>query len=533
MTEYDVIIVGGGITGAATARDCAMRGMKTLLIERNDIATGATGRNHGLLHSGARYAVKDAESARECIKENRILRSIASHCIDPTGGLFITLPEDEPAGYGLDYQEKFIEACAKAGIDARRISPAKALGLEPSVNPSLIGAVEVPDASIDPFRLCSDNILDARMRGADVLLYTAFQDFIMEDGCVRGVKVIDKRSGTEYGFRAAVTVNAGGIWGQAIAARAGIHLNMYPAKGSLLIFGHRVNGMVINRCRKSADGDILVPGDIVCVLGTTSTRIPIEECDNIRVNPHEVSLLLREGTALCPALSSTRIIRAYSGVRPLVAADDDLTGRSISRGIVCLDHETRDGIGGLVTITGGKLMTGRLMAEIVTDTICRKLGISKGCETASTPLPGSGKSERKYWRGASLGEKAAGFRQGTRALSIDFQSEEDRQLICECENVTLGEIKYAVRELGVSSLEDLRRRTRVGMGTCQGTFCIHKAAEALAKALGEPDSAAELAAGYLRERWKGMIPVGWGDTLREMEFMQRVYKKGLPYTYEI
>ena len=90
--EYDVIIVGGGITGAGTARDCAMRGLKVLLIERHDIATGATGRNHGLLHSGARYAVTDQESANECIRENMILRRIASHCVDETDGFFITLP---------------------------------------------------------------------------------------------------------------------------------------------------------------------------------------------------------------------------------------------------------------------------------------------------------------------------------------------------------------------------------------------------------------------------------------------------------
>ena len=93
--EFDVIIIGGGITGAGTQRDCAMRGLRTLLVERSDIATGATGRNHGLLHSGARYAVNDAESAEECIRENRILRQIAAHCIDGTDGLFITLPEDD------------------------------------------------------------------------------------------------------------------------------------------------------------------------------------------------------------------------------------------------------------------------------------------------------------------------------------------------------------------------------------------------------------------------------------------------------
>ena len=87
---YDVIIIGGGATGAGTARDCSLRGLKVLLLERSDISTGATGRNHGLLHSGARYAVTDHESAVECIRENMTLRKIASHCVEQTDGLFIT-----------------------------------------------------------------------------------------------------------------------------------------------------------------------------------------------------------------------------------------------------------------------------------------------------------------------------------------------------------------------------------------------------------------------------------------------------------
>ena len=95
--HYDVIVIGGGATGAGTARDCAKRGLSVLLIERFDFTAGATGRNHGLLHSGARYAVTDHESASECIKENMILRKIAAHCVEETGGLFPTLAEDDLA----------------------------------------------------------------------------------------------------------------------------------------------------------------------------------------------------------------------------------------------------------------------------------------------------------------------------------------------------------------------------------------------------------------------------------------------------
>ena len=530
--EYDVIIIGGGITGVGTARDCALRGLRTLLVERSDIATGASGRNHGLLHSGSRYAVKDSESAEECIRENKILRRIAADCVEDTKGLFITLPEDAECGFGLDYQQQFIQANLKAGIDVKAISPQEALKMEPSVNPSLIGAVVVPDGSVDPFRLCSANMLDAIRHGADVLLYTEFLDFVREGDTILGVKVLDKRTGQKKEYRAAVTVNAAGIWGHMVAAKAGVTINMYPAKGALLVFGHRVNNVVINRCRKSADGDILVPGDAVTVIGTTSTKVPFEECDNMQVTRQEVELLLREGCALCPSLASTRILRAYAGVRPLVASDDDPTGRSISRGIVCLDHQQRDSLKGFVSITGGKLMTYRLMAEQATDAVCRLLGVSVPCTTHTTPLAGSSQGDgeavsKKMWSTPSMCQKAAAGRQGDMTAQIDWSSEENREMVCECEHVSYGEIKYAVDNLGVRTLKDLRRRTRVGMGTCQGTYCMRKAASALAKALGDPGLAASLMEEYLDERWKGMRPVGWGDTLREMELMQKVYKEGI------
>ena len=503
---YDVIIIGGGITGLGTARDCAMRGLKVLLVERHDIASGASGRNHGLLHSGARYAVKDGESAKECISENRILKKIAPHCIENNGGLFITLPEDNETGYGISYQRTFIEACKAAGIEAKVIDPKEALLLEPSVNPSLIGAIKVPDASVDPFKLCAANMLDALQRGATILPYTEVTGIIREGATVVGIRTRNSLNGDTAEYRAPVTVNAAGIWGAKMASMAGVSVNMYPAKGALLVFAHRVNNVVINRCRKSADGDILVPGDTVTVIGTTSTKVPFEECDNMKVTSDEVRILLHEGCNLCPSLATTRILRAYAGVRPLVADDEDPTGRSISRGIVCLDHETRDGLKGFVTITGGKMMTYRLMAEKATDMVCRKLGIRRKCATATTMLADP--------------------------LLPRHNSDSAQHLVCECEKVTFEDIKWAVEHLGVHNLEDLRRRTRIGMGTCQGTYCIYKAARALAEAKGHPEETGNLIKEFLNERWKGMSGVGWGDTLREMEFMQKVYKVGKPSTFE-
>ena len=227
--EYDVIIIGGGATGAGVARDCALRGLRVILLERHDIATGATGRNHGLLHSGARYAVTDEESARECISENQILRRIARHCIEPTGGLFITLPEDD-----LSWQQQFIAACTRAGIDAKALAPDEARRIEPCVNPALIGAVQVPDGTIDPFRLTAANMLDAREHGAVILTGHEVCGLVRTGDRVSGVQIRHPSTHVVQTLHAPVVVNAAGIWGQRIAEYADLSIRMFPAKGALL-----------------------------------------------------------------------------------------------------------------------------------------------------------------------------------------------------------------------------------------------------------------------------------------------------------
>ena len=528
-TEFDAIVIGGGATGAGVARDCAMRGLKVLLVERHDFATGATGRNHGLLHSGSRYAVTDAESAAECIKENMILRHIARHCVEENDGLFITLPDDD-----LAYQANFVKACQAAGINAEVIDPKEAIRLEPAVNPALIGAVRVPDGSVDPFRMTVANIIDAKLHGAIVLSQHEVVGFIFGQNSIVGVKLVDHRTRQKKEVRSKLVINAAGIWGHGIAEMAGVKVNMFPAKGALLVFGHRVNNMVINRCRKPANADILVPGDTVCVIGTTSTRVPFDECDNMHVTADEVDLLLAEGEKLAPSLRTTRILRAYAGVRPLVASDSDPSGRSISRGIVLLDHETRDGLAGFITITGGKLMTYRLMAEWATDLACKKLGVEAQCFTANIPLPGSRKMDEKstttYHMFGGIGRKAATGRHGTMTAGIEAGSKAENALVCECEQVSVAEVDYAVRELNVDNLVDLRRRTRVGMGTCQGELCACRAAGQLAKSMSCTSRAQADLCNFLNERWKGMYPVAWGETVSQIQFTSWIYEGvyGLP-----
>ena len=517
---FDVIIIGGGITGAGTARDCALRGLKTLLLERYDFSVGATGRNHGLLHSGARYAVQNPEAAEECIKENRILKHIAPHCIEETGGLFISLPDDDP-----DYQRVFVESCRSVGIPAEVIEPADALKLEPAVNPLLTGAVKVPDGAVDPFRLTMANVVDARRHGAVVRTYTKVVGFIREKDRVTGVRTVNVRTKEEKIFEGKVIVNATGIWGKQIAELVDIKLEMLPAKGALLIFGHRINSIVLNRLRKASDADILVPADTISILGTTSTKIPYEDIDRMEVTTSEVDLLLREGAKLAPKVAYSRIIRAYAGVRPLVSTQSVADGRNVSRGFVCMDHKERDGLEGMISILGGKLMTYRLMAECASDMVCRKLGIKAPCLTATTPLPGSENFAKEIYNSGAetASERAKIGRFGSMSDDIASKDNKDSALVCECEQVSTAEIKYAINFLEATNLFDLRRRTQMGMGPCQGQLCAGRAAGLLSRYCSyRRDNIADLAA-FLNERWHGVYPIAWGNTLSKIELTSWLY----------
>ncbi|MGL4379827.1 MAG: anaerobic glycerol-3-phosphate dehydrogenase subunit A [Vibrio sp.] len=526
--ETEIVIIGGGATGTGILRDCALRGLRCVLVERDDIAAGTTGRNHGLLHSGARYAVTDIESARECIQENKILKSIARHCVEATDGLFITLPEDD-----LSFQDRFMQACTSAGIATERLTRKQALLLEPNVNPALLGAVKVPDGTLDPFRLCAANMLDAKEHGARLFNRTIVTALIRQGDTVRGVRCKNLANGSKFDIFAQQVINAAGIWGQNICEYADLNIKMFPAKGSLLILDYRINNLVINRCRKPSDADILVPGDTISLIGTTSEHIDYDQIDNLQVTEREVDILLAEGAKLAPIMANTRVLRAYAGVRPLVAVDDDGSGRNISRGIVLLDHEQRDGLKGFTTITGGKLMTYRLMAEWATDLVAKKLGNTQACQTHLRPLPGSQLPPKPIKKTASLAKpilakpvyESAIYRHGERAASFLADDAKSQAVICECEMVTAGEIEYAIKHLAVNNLVDLRRRTRLGMGPCQGELCSYRAASLFSE-YGQVSGcqSSHLLVDFLEERWKGIKPIFWGDALREAEFSYWIYQ---------
>ena len=496
--QTEVLIIGGGATGVGISRDLALRGIPSVLIEMGDFASGASGRNHGLFHSGGRYAVSDPAAAGECISENRILRRIAPHCIEETKGLFISLPED-----GIDFRERFIHACEEGGIRTTLLTRDDVLGLEPELNPNLLSAVEVPDGAIDPFTLIFENAKEAEELGSKILLHTEGISLTLNKNEVKEVRVKDLLQGEEYTIAASYIINATGAWANQFLRLAGLHISMALSKGSMLITNRRLNHSVINRCRPPSDGDIIVPNHTVSILGTTSLRL--EGAENYEVTPQEVSLLIQETSKMIPAIKEARLIRAYAGIRPLFQSEEKGNDRAISRGFVLIDHAKGDRIRNLITITGGKLMTYRLMAEKTSDLICKKMGMNQSCSTQLKPLPGA--------------NRPAGPKERLKQFSIMRE-----ETLCDCELVSRKEVEECLEGGKLKCLQDILHRTRLAMGTCQGGFCVYRLFGVLHDMRMATGDSNKILRGFLEERWKGIRPILWGTALKEEELIESIYK---------
>src|SRR5918912_836546 len=453
----EVLVIGGGATGAGAAWDAALRGYDVVLAERRDLGEGTSGRFHGLLHSGGRYAVKDPDAAVECIEENVIVRRTMPDCVEDTGGLFVTTPDDDP-----EYGDRFLTGCQKTGIPAEEISVDEALRQEPRLNPGIKRAVRVPDASIDGWKTIFSLARGAAEHGARVLTYHSVVDLHRSNGAVAGARLRNELTGEELDVEAGFTVNASGAWAAQILHMAGIEdVGVVPGKGIMIAMNHRLVNTVVNRCTMPADGDILVPIRTVSVIGTTDIRAA--DPDEIPVTQAEVDQMLDDGERLVPGFREARALRVWAGVRPLfqdARAGEVRDTRDVSRTHAVVDHRARDGIDGLLTMSGGKLTTLRLMAQDLVDAMCDQLGEQRPCRTAEERPPGNEDGEH-YRLGSRLGRRG--------------ETLQEEQLICECELIGRRRLEEAMRTRGTTNLDDIRRVLRLGMGPCQGGFCIYRA----------------------------------------------------------
>jgi glycerol-3-phosphate dehydrogenase len=375
-----VLIVGGGGTGGALAHDLTLRGVKVTLVERGEVTSGTTGRHHGLLHSGARYAVGDQESAIECIEENTILRRICPGSFEENDGLFVAITDED-----MEYLEPFLKGCADCGIPTQMLTPEEALRLEPLLNPELKAAVRIPDATMDAMRMPLRFFATARHSGAEIHSYMEVMDLIVHDHVVSGAVVHDHVTGKEGELRADIVVNATGPWSERIATMAGVDVPIRLSPGVLVALRGRMCNMVINRMHPSGDGDIIVPQRALSIVGTSSWTV--DDPDDLGVPEDHVQRMYEEGARLIPAVKQAEFRAAWSAARPLIGSRGQAdTGRELSRTFETYDHKETDGVEGFVTITGGKGTTLRGMAELCANVICAKLGVEAECRTRDTVL---------------------------------------------------------------------------------------------------------------------------------------------------
>lgn len=371
--------MGAGSTGAAIAHDLALRGFSVTLVERGEIASGTTGRNHALLHSGGRYAVKDPEAAQECIQENQILRRICPGVIEQVGGLFVAIDEEDEA-----YLAPFLAGCAESGIPTEVIGREETLALEPLLNPAVRLAVRVPDGVFDPFRLVAAFVATAQANGARVLPFSRVVGFVQNGGGVSGVRLVNDLRGSAMELKADLVINATGPWGGKVAAMAGARVPVMPSAGVMVALDRRLNRRVVNRLRKPGDGDIIVPQRATSLIGTTSWNV--DELEPVPVPRDHVVRMVEEGARLIPVVKQTPIKASFSSARPLVSGNLESDGREVSRGFQIFDHGHRDGVPGLISVSGGKTTTSRAMAEHVGNLVCRLTGRDISCRTAEVPL---------------------------------------------------------------------------------------------------------------------------------------------------
>ncbi|MFZ0449648.1 MAG: anaerobic glycerol-3-phosphate dehydrogenase subunit A [Desulfatiglandaceae bacterium] len=501
-----VLIIGGGATGTGLARDLALRGVHCTLVEKSHLNAGASGRNHGLLHSGARYVGTDPIAAKQCHEENLLLKKIIPRVIEDTNGLFVAIEGDDE-----QYIADFPNLCKKCGIPVQAVDVDEARELEPSLSAKLIAAYRVDDGAIDPFALCRENIAQAESFGSSLLLHTEVIGFKKQGNQITETLLRDRVTGTESAIEADTVVNAAGAWVGHIAAMAGIAIHMLYSKGTLLVTGHRFTRHVINRLRPPHDGDILVPGGSVSILGTTSIRV--DSPDVTLPSFPEIDLLVNEGAAMLPVLKNTRFVRAYAGVRPLLDFENGFDDRSVSRGFSLLDH-SNDGLENFLSIPGGKLTTYRFMAEKTADVVCDRLGVKKPSVTAVEPVPSTGMGR---WS-----------EPGAAARVWIEQKDPDDPVLCECEIVPQSLIRGVISSITKKNMKPsllaIGEVTRVGKGVCQGTFCgarITAAMHSNGDLCGD-DGLGDLK-DFLRERWRGERPALWDGQLIQAELKEAFY----------
>jgi glycerol-3-phosphate dehydrogenase len=514
--EFDVAVVGGGVNGTGVARDLALRGLRVVLFERNDLAFGASGNSSGMIHGGVRYLSSAPQVTKQSCRDSGYIQSIAPHL---TFRLPFLMPVRDTRQGRVMFEliDAFFRAYddyqpLKHGEPHCRLDASELAQLEPGLVGSIVGGITFDEWGIDGARLCVLNALDAVMHGARVYVHTTVDTIARAPGARSGgasqppgsvsragggvgyvVEATSRLGGERVRVRARVVVNATGAWTPLVAALGGLpqaRVRVRPGKGIHVVLDRRIANYGI--ISEAIDGRqiFVYPWQNVSVIGTTDDDY-YGDLDEVRATSDEVRYLVQGIARIFPSIRAARAIGTYAGIRATLYAYGP-TEDALSREHEVVDH-ARDGAPGVYSMIGGKLASYRIFAQELSDIVAaRDFDSSAPCSTHARPLPGGENvpdaiALAEKYELTPVAARRLVYRHGAIALRVlerVARRPREGDVVCPCEPVIEAEVRHAVREEMACTVDDVARRTRLGLGACGGMRCAARCGQLVAEERG-------------------------------------------------
>ncbi len=487
--SFDILIIGGGITGAGIVRDAAMRGFKAALVEKKDFASGTSSKSSKLAHGGLRYLEQgDFKLVFDACHERKILTHIAPHIVKPIQFIMPIYKGDRRGRFKIRLGMALYDILAGFQNISKHqmLNRDKVLELEPALNPEgLIGGTLFSDCQMNDARLCLENILSAIEKGAVCLNYVEACGFIKENGRARGAYVKDLFSGEKLEVRANVVINATGPWADEVLSLSDANhtRRLRPTKGvHLVVNNFKPNHAILSSTRSDGRMFFILPWGKNSLIGTTDTDYGLD-LDRVSVDKTDVDYLLNETDRILTAAKITpeSIIAAFAGVRPLLSASGKAS--SISR-----EHTILESPSGIISVLGGKYTTYRLMAKEVVDRAVKRLKISGigDCSTHLIPVYGGGQvmGEMREKDDFTLHLIQTYGSRYNEVLDIAKCDERLKMRISPDHPHIAAEVVHAFQNEMAMTLSDFfLRRTWIGYSRSRGKDCINTVADILKRHL--------------------------------------------------
>lgn len=517
--DFDVIVIGGGVNGTGVARDAALRGLRVALFERNDFGFGASGNSSGMIHGGVRYLSSDPNVTETSCADSGHIQAIAPHLVFRIPFL-MPIAKGPSARVMFDLVDAYFSAYdryqpLKRGKPHARLTEHELRTLEPGLQGDIVGGVSFDEWGIDGARLCIANAIDAKENGALVCNHTTIESIVRDQaGRVRGIRCRDMLTGKGQTYTARAVVNATGAWAPLTTMLSGLAPStsrVRPGKGIHIVFDRRLTNYAVTA--KTIDGrQIFVePWQNTTILGTTDDDY-YGDLDQVRATSEEVRYLMQGMARVLPAIRNARAIGTFAGVRPTLYEWGPLEDE-LSRDHRIVDH-AQHGASGLYSMIGGKLASYRLFAEEMTDILASRLGATSPCTTHVKPLPGGEAPVSEGWLSSEGGidpiaSRRLAYRHGARAMRIVERirrKPREAAVVCPCEPVLEAEVRHVVREELAKTVDDVARRTRLGLGACGGMRCAARCGQILAEERElAPREGRKLALRFLAEQVKTRV----------------------------